>query len=101
MECNDLTILRIEQGNRFVPNYEISVIAYYFLITTNELLGKRGRETDTVLFLFSIYCSRNAARVSAIVAIASAPIKSSMPSKTPPVSVAISFSADAAGYSVC
>lgn len=41
MECNDLTILRIEQGKRFVPDYELSIIADYFQITTDELLGKK------------------------------------------------------------
>ena len=41
LECNDLTILRIEQGKRFVPDYELSVIADFFHITTDELLGKK------------------------------------------------------------
>ena len=34
----DLTILRIEQGNRFVPDYEIVILADFFHITTDELL---------------------------------------------------------------
>ncbi len=41
MECNDLTILRIEQGSRFVPDYEVAVLAEYFNISTDELLGKK------------------------------------------------------------
>lgn len=41
LECNDLTILRIEQGTRFVPDYEISILADFFHITTDELLGKK------------------------------------------------------------
>lgn len=37
-EFSDLTILRIEQGTRFVPDYEIVILADYFGITTDELL---------------------------------------------------------------
>jgi len=37
-EFSDLTILRIEQGTRFVPDYEIVILADYFDITTDELL---------------------------------------------------------------
>ena len=37
-EFSDLTILRIEQGNRFVPDYEIVILADFFGITTDELL---------------------------------------------------------------
>ena len=39
-EFSDLTILRIEQGSRFVPDYEIVIFANFFEITTDELLGK-------------------------------------------------------------
>jgi len=39
-EFSDLTILRIEQGNRFVPDYEIVILAEFFGISTDELLGK-------------------------------------------------------------
>ena len=38
-EFTDLTILRIEQGKRFVPDYEIVAIANYFHISTDYLLG--------------------------------------------------------------
>ena len=38
-EFTDLTILRIEQGKRFVPDYEIVAIADYFHVSTNYLLG--------------------------------------------------------------
>ena len=41
MECSDLTILRIEQGGRFVPDYEVAILSEYFNISTDELLGKR------------------------------------------------------------
>lgn len=37
-EFSDLTILRIEQGTRFVPDYEIVILADYFGVTTDELL---------------------------------------------------------------
>lgn len=37
-EFSDLTILRIEQGKRFVPDYEVIILADYFGITTDELL---------------------------------------------------------------
>lgn len=36
-EFSDLTILRIEQGKRFVPDYEVVALANYFLITTDDL----------------------------------------------------------------
>ena len=39
-EFSDLTILRIEQGSRFVPDYEIVIFANFFEITTDELLGR-------------------------------------------------------------
>lgn len=38
-EFTDLTILRIEQGKRFVPDYEIVAIANYFHVSTDYLLG--------------------------------------------------------------
>lgn len=37
-EFSDLTILRIEQGSRFVPDYEVVILADFFGITTDELL---------------------------------------------------------------
>lgn len=37
-EFSDLTILRIEQGKRFVPDYEVVIFADLFGITTDELL---------------------------------------------------------------
>lgn len=37
-EFSDLTILRIEQGKRFVPDYEVVILADFFQITTDELL---------------------------------------------------------------
>lgn len=38
-EFTDLTILRIEQGKRFVPDYEIAAIANYFHVSSDYLLG--------------------------------------------------------------
>lgn len=39
-EFSDLTILRIEQGKRFVPDYEVLALAKFFGISTDELFGK-------------------------------------------------------------
>lgn len=38
-EFNNLTILRIEQGTRFVPDYEVVAIAEFFHVSCNYLLG--------------------------------------------------------------
>ena len=40
-DFTDLTILRIEQGNRFVPDYEVLILADFFHISTYELLKQR------------------------------------------------------------
>jgi len=40
-EFNDLTILRIEQGKRFVPDYEVVAFAKYFNVSAEYLLGLR------------------------------------------------------------
>ena len=40
-EFSDLTILRIEQGKRFVPDYEVAVLAKFFNISTDELLNRK------------------------------------------------------------
>lgn len=37
-EFSDLTILRIEQGSRFVPDYEVIILANFFGVSTDELL---------------------------------------------------------------
>ena len=38
-EFNDLTVLRIEQGIRFVPDYEVVALAEYFQVSFDYLLG--------------------------------------------------------------
>ncbi|MCR4756099.1 MAG: helix-turn-helix domain-containing protein [Lachnospiraceae bacterium] len=38
-DFSDLTILRIELGKRFVPDYEIVALADFFNISTDELLN--------------------------------------------------------------
>ncbi len=43
VEFNDLTILRIEKGDRFVPDYEIAVIADYFKVSADYLLGRKDQ----------------------------------------------------------
>lgn len=38
-EFNDLTVLRIEQGTRFVPDYEVVALAEFFNVSCEYLLG--------------------------------------------------------------
>ena len=38
IEYNALTVLRLEKGERFVPDYEIVALANFFHLTTDELL---------------------------------------------------------------
>ena len=38
-EFNDLTVLRIEQGIRFIPDYEVVALAEYFQVSCDYLLG--------------------------------------------------------------
>lgn len=45
MECIDLTILRIEQGSRFVPDYEVAILAKYFNISTDTLLEQKEADS--------------------------------------------------------
>jgi len=37
-EFSDLTILRIEQGSRFVPDYEVVILAGFFNVSVQYLL---------------------------------------------------------------
>lgn len=43
-EFSDLTIPRIEQGKRFVPDYEVVLLADFFGITTDELLKPNNKQ---------------------------------------------------------
>ena len=45
-EFSDLTILRIEQGKRFVPDYEVVALANFFGVTANELLDQHSDSDD-------------------------------------------------------
>lgn len=47
-EFSDLTILRIEQGKRFVPDYEVIILAEFFGITTDELLKKNYKDKKSI-----------------------------------------------------
>ena len=38
-EFSDLTVLRIEQGTRFVPDYEVVAVAEFFHVSCEYLLG--------------------------------------------------------------
>lgn len=46
IEFTELTILRIEKGMRFVPDYEINVIADYFKVSADYLLGRTNEKLD-------------------------------------------------------
>lgn len=39
LQWSDLTVLRTEQGTRFVADYEVAVIASYFNVSTDSLLN--------------------------------------------------------------
>ena len=39
-EFSDLTILRIENGGRFVPDYEVAILAEYFGVSCDFLLSR-------------------------------------------------------------
>jgi transcriptional regulator with XRE-family HTH domain len=41
-EFSDLTVLRIEQGTRFVPDYEVVALAEYFQVSCEYLLGVKN-----------------------------------------------------------
>lgn len=43
IEFSALTILRIEKGKRFVPDYELSILADYFKVSSDYLLGRTER----------------------------------------------------------
>lgn len=43
-EFNDLTVLRIEQGTRFVPDYEVVAIAEFFNVSCEYLLGVSNKK---------------------------------------------------------
>jgi len=44
LEYSALTVLRIEKGERFVPDYEIVALAKFFHMTTDELLNLKEAE---------------------------------------------------------
>ena len=39
-DCTDLTVLRIENGTRFVPDYEVKALAKIFNVTYETLLDE-------------------------------------------------------------
>ena len=45
LECSDLTILRIESGKRFVPDYELRALAEALQTTYEYLLDGTGSQT--------------------------------------------------------
>jgi len=40
-DCTDLTVLRIEGGKRFVPDYEVKVLAEIFQVSYETLLDAK------------------------------------------------------------
>ena len=44
IEFSDLTVLRIEQGTRFVPDYEVVALAEYFQVSCEYLLGVKNEK---------------------------------------------------------
>lgn len=46
IEFTELTILRIEKGQRFVPDYGVAVIADYFHVTTDYLIKNNERSEN-------------------------------------------------------
>lgn len=44
-EFSDLTILRIEQRKRFVPDYEVALLAKFFNISVDDLLNSSNQKT--------------------------------------------------------
>ena len=40
-EFSDLTVLRIEKGTRFVPDYEVVALAEFFHVSCDYLLGMK------------------------------------------------------------
>ena len=52
-EFSDLTVLRIEQGTRFVPDYEVVALAEFFHVSCEYLLGVRiGFFPYNIVYLF-------------------------------------------------
>ncbi|MCD8337941.1 MAG: helix-turn-helix domain-containing protein [Lachnospiraceae bacterium] len=48
-EFNELTILRIEKGQRFVSDLEVAALAKHFHVSADYLLGlpdKKGKDTS-------------------------------------------------------
>lgn len=43
-EFSDLTVLRIEQGTRFVPDYKVVALAEFFHVSCEYLLGVKNEK---------------------------------------------------------
>lgn len=46
-EFSDLTVLRIEQGTRFVPDYEVVALAEFFHVSCEYLLGLENKNISS------------------------------------------------------
>ena len=43
-EFSDLTVLRIEKGTRFVPDYEVVALSEFFHVSCEYLLGIQSKK---------------------------------------------------------
>ena len=43
-EFSDLTVLRIEKGTRFVPDYEVVALSEFFHVSCEYLLGVQDKK---------------------------------------------------------
>lgn len=56
-EFSDLTVLRIEQGTRFVPDYEVVALAEYFQVSCEYLLGVKNEKYAVIcISSFTDHC---------------------------------------------
>ena len=51
-EFSDLTVLRIEKGTRFVPDYEVVALADFFHVSCEYLLGLQNKKISSNLFSY-------------------------------------------------
>ena len=51
-EFSDLTVLRIEKGTRFVPDYEVVALAEFFDVSCEYLLGIQEKKISSNLLSY-------------------------------------------------
>ena len=55
-EFSDLTVLRIEKGTRFVPDYEVVALAEFFHVSCEYLLGVQDEKQAAICFHITDCC---------------------------------------------